>query len=245
MPLPDAPPPYDAVVFDCDSTLSSIEGIEELARITGRHEDELRRLTAQAMDGDLPLEQAYGRRLELVQPTRADVELVGRRYVETAMPHARELVAALQALGKRAIVVSGGVAPAVRVLAAELDIAPEDVHAVGLSFDAHGRYAGFDEGSPLARAGGKIDVLTALARDVGGPLAFVGDGATDVEAGHLAARFVAFGGVERRAAVFAGAAAHVTEPDFAPLFPLLFGRDELAELASLPAFSSLLGSPRP
>ena len=29
--VPDREPPYDAVVFDCDSTLSELEGIDELA----------------------------------------------------------------------------------------------------------------------------------------------------------------------------------------------------------------------
>ena len=200
------------------------------------------------MDGELPLEAAYGRRLELVQPTRADVERVGQRYVETVLPNARRLIGALRALGKRPVIVSGGVLPAVLALAEHLGVEPADVHAVDLRFDAGGAYAGFDEGSPLARAGGKIDVLARLAGDLGGPFAFVGDGATDLEAGHLAARFVAFGGVERRAAVFAGAAVHATDPDYAALAPLLFTPDELADLARLGArdeFAPLLAAPRP
>ena len=75
--MQDHPPPYATIVFDCDSTLSSIEGICELAG--KEHAEELERLTAGAMDGTTPLEEVYGRRLELVGPNRADVDRVGRR----------------------------------------------------------------------------------------------------------------------------------------------------------------------
>ncbi len=45
----DAPPPYATVVFDCDSTLAAMEGIEELAQGAGA--EEIRALTRAAMDG--------------------------------------------------------------------------------------------------------------------------------------------------------------------------------------------------
>ena len=90
-------------------------------------------------------------------------------------------------------------------------------HATVVRFDAAGSYAGFDAASPLARAGGKLDVLRALGVELRGPLALVGDGATDLEAAPAAARFVAFGGVVRRPAVFAGAAVRAEDPDLAAL----------------------------
>ena len=213
--LLDAPPPYDTVVFDCDSTLSALEGIEELARDNA----EVARLTQLAMEGAIALEEVYGRRLALVQPSRADVERIGRRYVETLLPNVAQLVAALHALGKRVCIVSGGVRPAVAHLAEALHIPDACVHAVELSFDAAGRYAGFDTRSPLARAGGKIEVLRSLRR-AGEALAFVGDGATDLEAAGEAARFVAFGGVERRAKVLGAARVRCLDPDFRALVPL-------------------------
>ena len=71
--LPDAPPPYGTLVFDCDSTLSEIEGIEELA---GAQKDEIAELTNRAMDGAVPLEEVYGLRLEWIRPTRPAVDAV-------------------------------------------------------------------------------------------------------------------------------------------------------------------------
>lgn len=229
MTLPDREPPYGTVVFDCDSTLSAMEGIEELARDNA----EVARLTADAMDGRVPLEQVFARRLELVRPSRADVERIGRLYVERLVPRADRLIAALRELGKRVVVVSGGLLPAVRHLARALGVPDGDVHAVDIRHDAAGAYAGFDTASPLARSGGKIEVLAALRRP-GERLAFVGDGATDLEAAHLADRFVAFAGVERRPAVLERARVRCLEPDFRALATLLLSPDEIARLHAEP-----------
>ena len=237
--LPDSPPPYGTVAFDCDSTLSAMEGIEELAR----DNTEVKELTRAAMEGQIALEEVFGRRLALVRPTRADVERIGRLYVERLVPGVAALVAALQALEKEVHVVSGGLLPAVRHVAEALAIPAARVHAVELSFDAAGGYAGFDARSPLARTGGKIEVLRGLTR-AGVPLAFVGDGATDLEAAPVCARFIAFGGVERRAQVLAAARVKSLEPDFRSLVPLLLSREEIATLAASPAHRSLVQPPR-
>lgn len=203
--MKDSAPPYDTVVFDCDSTLSAIEGIDELA---GDLRSELAALTERAMNGELALEDVYGLRLERVRPSRAALERVARRYVETIVPGMRELVARLERSGKRVLVVSGGLLPAVREVARALGVADRDVHAVDVVFDAHGAYRDFERSHPLTRSGGKPALLAALsAREDLGRIAFVGDGATDLETRTHVARFVAFGAVVRRAAVFAGAAA--------------------------------------
>ena len=61
---------FASVVFDCDSTLVAVEGIDELS---GPYRDRITALTDAAMDGSVPLEEVYGRRLEIIQPTRAQV----------------------------------------------------------------------------------------------------------------------------------------------------------------------------
>jgi phosphoserine phosphatase len=47
--------PFELIIFDCDSTLSTIEGIDELARWQGRTQ-QVAELTNRAMNGDVPLE---------------------------------------------------------------------------------------------------------------------------------------------------------------------------------------------
>ena len=99
---------FDAVCFDCDSTLSRIEGIDELAKRAGC-EAEIAALTKAAMNGQVPLDAVYGKRLERVRPGRADLDWLAQRYVEEIVPGARETIHTLVRLGKPAYVVSGGI----------------------------------------------------------------------------------------------------------------------------------------
>lgn len=55
---------FDLIFFDCDSTLSTIEGIDELAKLKGK-EGRVSILTDKAMNGDLDLSEVYGKRLKL------------------------------------------------------------------------------------------------------------------------------------------------------------------------------------
>lgn len=242
-PCADSPPPYDAIVFDCDSTLSEVEGIEELA---GEHRTEVARLTARAMDGELALEAVYGARLKRIQPTIAALERVAAIYLERALPHAADLVRALRALDKRVLVVSGGLLEAVRPFALALGVDAREVHAVPTRHDELGAYLGFDESCPLARAGGKPELLARLVEQPGAArVALVGDGATDLEAAPACARFVAFGGVVRREEVFARAVARCEVKDLAALVPKLLSPEERAALSRSPEHAPLVDAALP
>lgn len=223
----DAPPPYDTIVFDCDSTLSEIEGIDEL--VGEEHRAALAKLTNRAMVGEVPLEDVFGLRLERVRPTRADLERVARLYVARLVEGMPELVRDLHASKKRVLIVSGGLLPAVSAVAVHLGVAADDTFAVDVTFASDGAFADFERASPLARSGGKPDLIGRLVRERNlGRVALVGDGATDLEAASVVQRFVAFGAVERRAAVFDRAAAHAMSVHELRL--LLFAPDELAAL---------------
>ena len=232
--------PFRTVVFDCDSTLSTIEGIEELAR---EHRAEVEALTEEAMRGSIPLEQVYGRRLELVRPPRGRVLALGQRYIETLVPDAIETVAALREEGVHVRVISGGLRPAVLAVARRLGIDDDGVAAVDIHFDENGSYAGFEETSPLATSGGKRRVLEAwqLAR----PVLMVGDGATDLEARPAVDSFAAFAGVVYRASVVAAADYVIRENSLAPVLPLALGGRRPASATAQVIFDrgvELLGS---
>jgi len=238
----DSPPPYACVVFDCDSTLSEIEGIDELA---GSRADEIAALTNRAMSGELPLEAVYGARLELLQPTREAVDRVADIYVQRALPNAAQLVAALHSLGKRVAVVSGGLREAVEPFARSLGIDTDEVHAVSARFNDDGSYAGFDESSPLARSGGKPPIVNRIAAPSRpGRTALIGDGVTDLEAAVFVDRFIAFAGVADRPAVTNHASCVVKVADFAALVPHLFTPDECDRLAQDPSHAPLIAAAR-
>ncbi|HEY8468089.1 MAG TPA: HAD-IB family phosphatase [Longimicrobiales bacterium] len=215
-----AEPRFRTVLFDCDSTLSTIEGIDELAR----DHPEVHALTEAAMRGEVPLEEVYGRRLEIVRPTREAVEALGRRYIETMVPGARETVRALLDAGVRVRVISAGLRPAVMALARELGLGDDDVAAVDVRFSADGSYAGYDAASPPARSGGKRAVVEAWLPELPRPILMVGDGATDLEVQGVVDCFAAFAGVVARPAVIAAADAVIRERSLLPVLDLVFGR---------------------
>ncbi len=243
MVLPDAPPPYATIVFDCDSTLSTIEGIEEL--MGPRPAQDIVALTERAMNGEIALEDVFGLRLERVRPSARDLARVAELYYERRVPRTAELIAALHAADKRVVVCSGGLLQAVGPFAARLGVPSEDVWAVRVDLDADGAYAGFDAASPCARSGGKIEVVGELARSSDGALAHVGDGATDLEVAPFVDRFIAFGGVVRRAPVFDNARVACDVNDMAALVPLLLSPAEIDQLRDLPDHAPLLAAAEP
>ncbi len=188
---------FNSVVLDVDSTLSGIEGIDWLASLRGA---ELKAwsaaLTERAMEGKLPIEAVYSERMGAIRPALAEIEELGRVYVERMAPRGRETLTELRAQGIELVMVSGGLREAILPLARELGIDEQRVHAVSVFFDAEGNYAGFDERSPLTRQDGK----RITVRDMGlrGPILAVGDGMTDCEIRQVVEGFAAFTGFMRR-----------------------------------------------
>lgn len=176
------------------------------------------------MRGTIPLEDVYGRRLELVRPTRGRVLALGQRYVETLVPGARETIAELRAAGVHLRIISGGLKPAVLILARELGIEDSAVDAVDVYFDKDGSYAGFDTASPLAFSGGKRRVVEGWGPEVPRPIMLIGDGATDQEAQPVVDAFVAFAGVAFRPAVVAATPHVIRERSLAPVVPFVLGK---------------------
>ncbi|MBT9517186.1 MAG: HAD-IB family phosphatase [Methyloversatilis discipulorum] len=220
-----------AILFDCDSTLSTIEGIDVLAEQAGVV-DQVVPLTNAAMEGRLKLEEAYAARLDLIKPDASTIDAVGRQYIETRVEGAAEAIAALGALGWQVHVVSGGIRQAVLAIARFLGVPDERVHAVDLRFDANGHYAGFDPESPLARSGGKAEIVRRVGAGAE-RVVMVGDGITDLEAAEAGALVIGFGGVVRREIVASRASHFIDQADLREVVRLLATPEELARVESL------------
>jgi phosphoserine phosphatase len=225
---------FRSIIFDCDSTLSAIEGIDELA---GPHRAEVQALTDAAMAGEVPLEEVYGRRLEIIRPTRERIEALGRAYIDAAVPDAVDTVNALCWLGKEVRILSGGLRPPVEAFARTLGLRTGMVAAVEIHFDDDGEYAGFDDRSPLARSGGKAEQIRRW--DLPRPVLLVGDGATDAEARPAVDAFVAYMGVALRPAVAEAADVVLHDPSLAPVLALAAGQRERKRLLR-PPWAALL-----
>jgi len=195
------------IFFDCDSTLSTIEGIDELGRARGPEVFKMvEHLTNQAMNGEVPIREVFGRRMEIIQPDRATADAVAQLYLDTIVPGVPEVIAGLKADGWTPVIISGGFAPLIAPLAKALGI--DHVEAVPLHFDLKGNYAGYGSEYPTTRNGGKPEIIrewkSALLPEV---VVMVGDGISDLESKPEVDLFVGFGGVIAREAVRKGAGA--------------------------------------
>jgi phosphoserine phosphatase len=195
------------VSIDADSTLSNVEGIDWLAMRREPHiAAQVAALTKAAMDGEITLDSVYGKRLEVVSPTRGDIFALGETYVQRVAPDAEQVVRALRTAGIRVLIVSGGIREALRPLAELVGVDDADLHAVDVHLGPTGFYQSFDAASPLIRQDGKARLLHDLGPTLPAPILHVGDGATDAVVGNAAA-FAAYTGFIRRPAV-------VKEADF-------------------------------
>jgi len=186
----------EIVVFDCDSTLTTIEGIDTLANRAGV-ENESRLLTNAAMAGELSLAEAYAKRMELVKPSKADIYWLGKEYINNQTTDSHSIVSLLQKLDKEVHIVSGGLMPAVMMLAETLSVPVKNVHAVDIYFTESQEYAGFDNNSPLTSNGGK-GLIGRKLKEYDKKIIMVGDGITDLEMQSIGIKVIGYGGVVSR-----------------------------------------------
>ncbi|QQL45924.1 HAD-IB family phosphatase [Sulfuriroseicoccus oceanibius] len=212
---------HDKLLFlDCDSTLSAIEGVDELARYKGESTfAEVKSLTDQAMDGTIAIDEIFARRLDVIRPTRSDCAAVGQLYVRDVEATALETVKAAQTDGWKVIILSGGFTDPILPLAHHLGI--DTVEAVPLIFDDNGNYVDFDHDAPTTRNGGKPEVIARYkAANPDAKVVMVGDGVSDLEAQDVADIFIGFGGFAKRPAVVKGSKHFVdTLSDILALLP--------------------------
>jgi phosphoserine phosphatase len=197
---------YRFVFFDVDSTLVTIEGIDVLAG----GNPEIAKLTDAAMNGEIPLDQVYARRLEMIRPRREAVEALAQRYLESIVDGVEETFRALREAGVQIHLVTAGIAQAIEPLASHLNVPVRAVHAVALRFDDRGDYQDFDRRSFLTRPGGKELVVRDVRARTHGRAAFVGDGVSDLETKPAVDLFIGFGGVCVRERVRDNAEVYVT-----------------------------------
>jgi phosphoserine phosphatase len=232
-------PVTDLVIFDCDSTLSAVEGIDELARLTGTHSD-VADLTRRAMNGEVPLDSVYGHRLNTSNPTQAQVGHLRRIYRKNVISDAREVIAALQDLGCKVFIVSGGLSEPVRDFGVWLNVPRDHIYAVEMEYDQlAGQWWRYWEqpggqnpnanylavkSSPLTGAEGKNLIIDRIRDQHPGRAMLIGDGFSDLEARTRVDLFVGFGGVVYRERMAADCPIYVKTPRLSPILPLALGR---------------------
>ena len=225
---------HQHVIFDCDSTLSQIEGIDELADIAGVTR-QVKQMTDAAMAGDIGLEEVYGKRLELIKPTQSDIVKLKEAYKNTATKDARLVVDWLHDLGHDVYIVSGGLLEPVREFGLSLGIIESNIYAVGVNYNQLSgqwwksnsstdsawspEYLDFHH-SPLTLSEGKKTIISQLLKGKTGRSMLIGDGMSDFLASTCVDQFVGYGGVISRENVKKNSEVFIKSESLLPILPL-------------------------
>lgn len=234
-------PPFEHIFFDCDSTLTTIEGIDVLAETVGKRQ-RVEVLTQAAMDGTIDLDEVYAKRLRTLRPTRQQIMDLRHIYKRNMVEDAARVVTALQALGHKLYIISGGLAEPVAEFGISLGIPRERIRAVGITYNELSgqwweksetddkRYMTYTEGA-LTVSDGKAQIVRELMGEHRGRSLLIGDGVSDLLAAEAVDLFVGYGGVVSRQKVRDNAPVFITCPSLAPLLALAGGPAELRILS--------------
>ena len=145
----------DVVCFDVDSTVLTVEGIDELASLAGV-KDDVQKLTSSAMDGAMTFHASLTKRLEIIRPSRALIAQVLASSPPSSLlsPRVGALIDVLHERNVAVYLVSGGFKEMIDPLATALGIPTDRVYANTLRFNAHGEFASFDPQAWTATSGG-------------------------------------------------------------------------------------------
>ena len=237
-------PAFDHIFFDCDSTLTSVEGIDILAESVGKRL-RVEILTQAAMNGQVGLEEIYEKRLRTLRPTHQQVLEIRRAYKQNIVEDAARVISALQGLGHKVYIISGGLAEPVTEFGTFLGVPRENIRAVDISYNELAghwwdskdldskRYMTHAQ-SALTISSGKAQIVRDLIGEQSGRSLLIGDGSSDLLAGDAVNLFVGFGGVVSREVVREKAPVYLGSRSLAPLLALAGGPAALRALRNWP-----------
>lgn len=194
------------IVADMDSTMITIECIDELADYAGI-KPQIAEVTERAMRGELDFEDALRSRVALLAglPESVIEQCLAERVV--IMPGARALVRTIRANGGMAILVSGGFTRFAEPVAAEIGFNTAIANRLGI---ADGVLTGTVEGDIVGAQTKRttlLDALTTHNLPAAASLA-VGDGANDIPMIEVAGLGVAYHAKPKTAAAAAARVDH-------------------------------------
>ena len=234
---------HQHVIFDCDSTLSRIEGIDQLAEIAGVTA-QVKEMTDAAMAGEIALEEVYGKRLELIKPTQDDILKLKQAYKNTATQHAQTVVELLKSHGHDVYIVSGGLMEPVREFGISIGVPEQNIKAVGVNYnqlsgqwwlnnqshsDWSPEYLNFHQ-TPLTLSQGKKTIICELIDSKPGRRMLIGDGMSDLLAASEVDTFIGYGGVICRDNVACQSEVFIECESLSPILVLAGGQQLIESL---------------
>lgn len=186
-------------VIDFDSTVTQVEGLDELAAIALKGQADgaeivkkIKALTDAGMSGEISFSEALKSRIELLKANKSHIEIL-IDFLKTKISDSfLRNKSFLKEYNADIYIVSSGFKEFILPITQSLGLKDENVYANTFTFDEEGNITGVDQSNVLAQTGGKIKLMESLKFE--GHISVIGDGYTDFEikkAG-FADRFYAF-----------------------------------------------------
>ena len=174
------------LIVDFDSTFIRDETLDEIAnlllslnRITEKDQEEITKITNEAMIGKIDFRQALKKRIKLLNIHKNDVNQVTsilNKRVSLSIIQNKEYI---QTIARSTYIVSGGFKEVIKPIVKEYGIPSNNIFANEFIYDDHGYIIGINEKALLSYSDGKIRAVKTLDLSSGGYV--IGDGSTDLE----------------------------------------------------------------
>jgi D-3-phosphoglycerate dehydrogenase len=171
-------------IFDFDSTLTRVEGLDVLAEISLANSpkkneiiQEIIDITNLGIDGEISFTESLQRRIKLLNANKSDLpNLIDelKKQVSTSIENNKEF---FEKFSKDIYVVSCGFKEFIDEIVADYNIPTERVFANTFEFDSEGKIIGFDKKNVLSTHNGKVQCLRDL--NLEGEIQVIGDGYSD------------------------------------------------------------------
>jgi phosphoserine phosphatase len=179
VPVPRKLSDFRLLVMDMDSTLITVETIDELADLVGR-KAEVAAVTAQAMRGEIEYDESLRRRVAVLKglPESALEQLYTERV--RLSPGAERLIAGVKKAGLKILLVSGGFTQVTEKLKTRLGLDYVRANTLGVK---NGKFTGELEGRIVNADEKRAALLSARdeIRATRNQTIAIGDGANDLK----------------------------------------------------------------
>lgn len=176
--------PNRKFVFDFDSTLTSVEGLDLLAEISLDNNPDkeevvrqIQEITDLGIDGDISFSDSLRRRIALMKANKSQLtELIDllKTKLSVSVEANREFFNKHQ---DQIYVISCGFKEFIDPVVASIGITSDRVFANTFKFDDKDSIVGFDEANPLSQHNGKVNCLRESG--IEGEIQIIGDGYSD------------------------------------------------------------------
>lgn len=174
------------IIIDFDSTLVTVESLDELARIALQGQknsneiiSRIQEITERGMDGRLPINESLTQRLQLLSASKPHIQRVVALLKKKISPSFLKNKDFLKKNKDSIYVLSAGFREYILPITKSLGLRDDHVFANTFTFDSSGKITGLDKSNPLSQVQGKIK--QARTFKLKGAVHAIGDGFTDYE----------------------------------------------------------------